>query len=91
MIGLTDKLDKFKVELEQQIQLILEKRGVKSQFSTDRVLRVENEAQMLHLEGGRYLVEILENKLIDNCGYRYSFDTIQLEELCSVLDSIFVK
>lgn len=88
MIGLTDNLDKFRIELAQQIQFILEKRGVESQFSTDRVIRVEDEAQMFNFEGGRYLVEISENELIDNCGYRYSLDAIQLEELCSVLDSI---
>lgn len=79
MEKLVDKLEEFKAEISQRIKFLLQTKGIESQFSTDKVLQITDEEQMLNLEDGRYLVEISENCLIDNCGYRYSHDIIGLE------------
>ena len=67
---------------------ILEKQGVNSaQHSNKKVLRITDEEVMWNLEGGRWLVEINETELIDNNGYTYALDVLNLERLCEVVDS----
>ncbi len=83
--SLTDKLDSLKIAIRLRLANELMDRGVKSSHSSDIVLKVKDE-QMFNLEGGRYLTEISERELIDNNGYRYSHDTIPLEQLCEAID-----
>jgi len=74
--------DKY-TELEQQVVAkigeLLEKVGVNSTSqSQTSVLRILDEEMMWNLEGVRYLVELNETTLIDNSGYTYSLDTLNL-------------
>ena len=41
-----------------------------------------------NLDGGRWLDEIIEEGLIDNSGYHYSFSVLKAEELCELADNI---
>jgi len=42
---------------------------------------------MFNLSGGRYLVELNTNELIDNLGYQYNICVLTTEQLCQVVDS----
>lgn len=84
--------DKY-TELEKQVVIkigeLIEKVGVNSASqSQTKVLRILDEKMMWNLEGGRYLVELNETTLIDNKGYTYSLDTLNLKRLCEIVDSI---
>lgn len=84
---LTQKLDYLKLKIRLRLASKIMDKGVKSKFSSDQVLKV-NDKQMFTLEGGRYLTEISERELIDNNGYRYNHDVLPIEELCKVIDSL---
>jgi len=87
-----DTLREKYTELEEQvvakISELLEKKGANSASQSTKVLVVIDEEMMWNLEGGRYLVELNETSLIDNRGYTYSLDTLNLERLCETVDSI---
>lgn len=74
-------------QLIARIMYLVNKRGKKSQFSSENALPIK-EDQQFNLDGGRYLVEITSDRLVDNSGYRYSFDAITLQQLAEVADNI---
>lgn len=83
------KLETFNQEVKDTIETLLETKGVPSRFTNSRlVLVIHNDEAMFNLEGRRYLVEISEDELIDNEGYEYSFDSLELETLCIAVDSV---
>jgi len=43
----------------------------------------------INIEGARYLTEInaQSQNLIDNKGYSYNYDSIPVEDLCTILDN----
>jgi len=85
---LIEKLDNLQSEIDIRICSLLKEKGVESLHSTDAVLPVTDEECMFNLDGGRYLVEIDGENLIDNGGYRYSLFVLPIEKLCKVVDSI---
>ena len=89
MDTLRGKYTKLEDEVVEKITELLEKKGVNSASQSDTsVLKVINEEMMWNLEGGRYLVELSETSLIDNRGYTYALDILNLERVCEVVDSI---
>lgn len=89
MDTLRDKYTTLEEEVVAKIGELLQKKGVNcTTQSNTEVLRVLDEEMMWNLEGGRYLVELNETSLFDNKGYTYSLDTLNLERLCEVADSI---
>lgn len=88
MGNLRDKHVELEEEVVAKIGELLETQGVNSaEHGNKRVLRISDEEVMWNLEGGRYLVEINEVELIDNKGYTYALDVLNLERLCEVVDS----
>lgn len=88
MEKLTKKLETLNQEIVQQIIELIEMKGVKSKHSSDMVLSIQDEEQMHNIEGGRYLVELNSKVLIDNEGYRYNLEVLEIDKLCEVVDSI---
>ena len=89
METLRDKYTEFEQQVVAKIGELLEKVGVNSTSqSQTSVLRILDEEMMWNLEGVRYLVELNETTLIDNRGYTYSLDTLNLERLCEAVDSV---
>jgi len=86
-MGLRDKYTELEQKVVDKIGELLETQGVNSAQHNAKVLRVEDEEMMWNIEGGRYLVEINESQLIDNKGYTYALDVLDLERLCEVVDS----
>jgi len=89
METLREKHTNLEQEVINKIGELLEKKGLNctSQSKTE-VLRVLDEEKMYNLEGGRWLVELNETTLFDNNGYTYGLDSLSLEDLCNVVDSI---
>jgi hypothetical protein len=89
METLRDKYTEFEQQVVAKIGELLQKVGVNCTTQSGvEVLRVLDEEVMWNLEGGRYLVELNETSLFDNKGYTYALDTLNLERLCEVVDSI---
>lgn len=83
------KLETFNQAVKDTIQELLETKGVVSRFDNScLVLLIQDDNAMFNLESRRYLVEISEDELIDNEGYRYEFDSLKLEDLCIAIDSV---
>jgi len=87
METLKQKYKKLEVAVKLRIRAKLLKKGVKSEHSSETVLKVKDD-QSFNLDGGRYLTEISATDLIDNCGYSYDYSCITLEELCEAVDNI---
>jgi hypothetical protein len=88
MEKLTKKLEILNQEIIQRIIDLIETKGVKSKHTSNMVLSIQDEEQMHNLEGGRYLVELNSEVLIDNQGYQYHLESLEIKELCEVVDSI---
>jgi hypothetical protein len=83
------KLEEFNRSVKATIETLLETKGVVSRHDNScLVLVIHDENAMFNLDSRRYLVEISEDELIDNEGYRYNFDSIKLEDLCTAIDSV---
>lgn len=87
MKKLEDTLEILIQEIGRRIAELIKAKGEESKHGSDIVLKIKDEEQMYNLEGGRWLVEITENKLIDNEGYSYDLCVLRIGELCGVLDS----
>lgn len=88
MVKLETRIKAVKIHLAAAILDKLQKKGVESKHNGERVLKVLKETDMLNLDSGRYLTEITQDNLIDNCGYTYSHNVLPLEELCEVIDNL---
>ncbi len=83
------KLEEFNQSVKDAIATLLETKGVVSRFdNSSLVLVIQEDEAMFNLDSRRYLVEISEDELIDNEGYRYDFDSLKLEDLCIAIDSV---
>lgn len=83
------KLKKFNQAVKDTIQELLETKGVPSRFTNSRlVLVIHEDDAMFNLGSSNWLVEISEDELFDNEGYSYSFDSLNLEDLCIAIDSV---
>ena len=88
MEPLTRLLEDVNKRIEKTIKRKLKTKGVESEFRSDTVLKIKDDNLMFNLEGGRYLVELTEDELIDNEGYSYHLSCLNLENLCKVVESI---
>ena len=74
-------------EIVSKIGDLIETKGEKSKHRSQLVLRVKGD-QQFNLEGGRFLTELTETELIDNQGYSYQHSSLDLDNLCEVMDSL---
>jgi hypothetical protein len=82
-----DKLQGLRNDLDKTILSLIQDKGVKSDHSNLRVLKVDAD-DMINLEGGRWLTEITMLTIIDNEGYEYNLDVITFEELARIVDNL---
>lgn len=83
------KLEAFNQDVKDTIEALLETKGVPSRFTNSRlVLVIHEDDAMFNLGSSNWLVEISEDELFDNEGYSYSFDSLNLEDLCIAIDSV---
>lgn len=86
----TQQLANLETFIVNHIVVAIQRQGEQSEHSTTRVIKIANKDLMFNLSGGRYLTEISENDLIDNCGYTYNYNAITLEELAEIADTLTV-
>lgn len=86
-----DKVNHLENEIIQRLFELINKKGCKSSFLDEKVLKVKDEHQ-INLESNRYLTEIAESGiLIDNQGYQYNIELLGAKELAEILDSYLVN
>lgn len=83
---LVDKYKGLEISIRLRLACKLMDKGVESKNISGKVLKVKDE-QMFNLDGGRWLVEISEDVLIDNNGYTYHHSVLEIEKLCEVIDN----
>ncbi len=89
MKTLEQQLRELEGKISKKISSLISKRGVQSRFSTTKVLKIENEDLQLKVDrDGSFIVEITQDELIDQAGYRYTFEWVTLEHLCKIVDSL---
>lgn len=82
-----DKHKKLTQEVYEAIEKLINKKGEESRFRNCQVLKVKSDELQFNLDGRRYLVEITNDRLLDNNGYEYHFSALSLEQLCELVDS----
>lgn len=80
-----EQLQEFTERVEQSISKNVAEKGVASEFMSKMALKVDGEL-CYNLDGNRWLVEVTQNELIDNQGYQYQFNVLDLDELCNIAD-----
>lgn len=79
-------------EINAKVYDLVKKYGEESDISNDKVLKVSDNDFYYNLGGGfDYIVEIKSDGFISNDGKHYSFETISMENLCSLLDYLIAK
>lgn len=81
-----ERLESLGSEIVERIKRLVADNGVESDYANIEVLKIDNDNLNFNLEGGRYLVEVSKNELIDNHGYRYDFFVLDLELLAQIAD-----
>jgi len=81
-------IDEAKAKLSDLVRL----HGEEFKFRNEKVIRLkwDDDSVAFNLEGGRYLQEISVNELIDNRGYGYSANAMDVEKFLELVD-YFVK
>jgi len=83
-----EKLNMLKNEIIEVFRTFIFEFGKESEFSNNIVIKITNDDFKFFLVGERYLTEISEEFLIDDRGYTYSFDTLDVEHLAELADAL---
>jgi hypothetical protein len=82
-----EQLQEFTERVEQSISKNVAEKGTTSEFMSKMAIKVDGE-YCYNLDGNRWLVEVTQNELIDNQGYQYQFNVLDLDDLCSIADHL---
>jgi len=83
-----NKLAEIKRHIASDIHAKILTNGTESEHSHESVIIIEDDNLKFNLDGGRFLTEISTHNLIDNHGYTYSYDVIDLDQLAELTDYI---
>ncbi len=84
VVKLEELIKKMKLEIGRRVRW----QGDESRFSNVQVITIYNDDFNFNLDGGRWLLEVSEEHLYDNCGYQYSFDTLPADQFAELTDYI---
>jgi len=86
LVTLRCELNEAIIKKAKQLQTLW---GKESAHSSRAVILIVGENSKANLEGGRYLTEInaQSQNLIDDEGHSYNYDSIPMEDLCTILDN----
>jgi len=84
----TQKLEKFRNDLELKIKRRVGKQTRFSKHKHDKAIILSKECRF-YLDGSRWLEELTTTKLVDCNGYTYDYSVLTLEQLCEIGDEIF--
>jgi len=83
-----NKLAELRRNIASDIHAKILTNGTESAHSNERVIDIVDDNLKYNLDGSRFLTEISTHNLIDNHGYTYSYDVIDLEQLAELTDYI---
>lgn len=83
----------FLDKITETISDLVQKKGAEdSEHYSEKVLKPEDEYKFnLEGVGCPYVVEVSEKNLICNYGHTYSFDSLDTQELCQLVDHLTNK
>jgi len=84
---LTEKYEAFWNDIILKLEELIDQKGVESEHSNSRVLKLENEELMYNLGDSHYVTEISKTALVSESGYTYGHCAIDIEQLCEIIDS----
>ena len=83
-----NKLAELRRNIASDIHAKIKTNGTDSEYSHETVIGISDDNLKYNLDGGRFLTEISTHNLIDNHGYTYSYDVIDLDQLAELTDYI---
>jgi hypothetical protein len=84
---LTEKYEAFWNDIILKLEELIDQKGVESEYSNSRVLKLENKDLMYNLGDSNYVTEISKTALVNENGYTYGHCAIEIEQLCEIIDS----
>lgn len=85
------QLDSLIEKATEVIAKLIQKKGVKSDHTSSKCLKVTEDAFNYNLDGGRWLTEISEDCLTDNNGYQYDYSVLETSEFMMLVDYLTAK
>jgi len=82
-----DKYKKLEQEISVKIDALIKRKGVVSQFSNKKVLKLNDENQYNMVGCNTYAVEITGSYIVGENGHDYFYSSLSLETLCKIVDS----
>ena len=82
-----DKYNKLEQEISKKIEALIKRKGVESQFSSKKVLKLNDENQYNMIGCNTYAVEITGSYIIGENGHQYYYSALSLERICEIVDS----
>ena len=84
--SLIEELDTITDKVHHTIQNLINEKGVDSEHRSEKCLKIDKDDFMFNLIGGRWLTEISNDSLIDNEGYDYDYNALEIEKLAEIAD-----
>ena len=76
----------LKTSVMLAIQLAVSKSKTKSKHISENVIHINDDKLSYNMSGSHWLTEIAEGKMLCNDGYHFSYDVLDLEQLCELAD-----
>lgn len=89
MKNLLEKYNNLLVEAEKIIASKVNKIGTKSEFSSNKTIKIVDENYMFNLGSSNWLVELLKDRFIDNYGHEWYFNNLNGEEFFAL--AVYIK
>jgi len=83
-----EKVRVLKEKMISEIKRVAKTKSIKSAFSDENVITIRNKNLWFNLAANHYLIELGEENLIDDMGYRYDYSVLSLEQLSLLADYV---
>jgi hypothetical protein len=84
-----EQLENLLEEAKHALYNAIDEKGLTSDFSSSKCLKIQDDDLMFNIEGGRYVIEVNENmELVDNSGYVYSLYCLTQEQQLQIIDHL---
>ncbi len=88
MKSYVSQLDTFLDKMKAVIAKRVKSQGSESKFTSGKVITIYNDDYNFNLDGGRWLLEVDEQRIYDNCGYHYDYSVLEATQLAELTDYI---
>lgn len=85
------QLDSLIEKATEVIAKLIQTKGVKSDHTSSKCLKVTDDEFNYNLDGSRYLTEISDEYLTDNHGHQYNYHVLETPEFMMLVDYLTAK